>query len=114
MGVHKTLEVRRDVRYLRRCRLAFAAIVLSMPVVLAAWALTSDFGFYIKIIPMVLWLASSAIIGHFVFVRPLNSYFCPQCQRPLPRAEDARPSIRFRCESCGIDWDVERTDGSSD
>jgi hypothetical protein len=104
------LEVRRDELYLKRCRLAFAAIVLGMPVVLASWALTSRAGVGARLLPMVLWLASSALIGHFAFVRPLASYRCPQCHRPLPRAEETRPRIQFRCEPCGVEWDVERSD----
>jgi hypothetical protein len=105
------LEVRRDEPYRRKCRLALAVIVLSMPVALAAMALTANASIGVKVLPTLLWLASSAIIADFAFVRPLKSYRCPQCQRPLPRAEEARPWFRFRCEPCGVEWDVERSDG---
>jgi hypothetical protein len=103
------LEVRRDDGYLRRCRLAYAAIVLAMPVVLAAWALAAHSSYLVRLAPMLAWLAYSAVIGHFVFVRPLRSYRCPQCQRLLPRSEDARPWYRFPCDVCGVVWDVQRS-----
>jgi hypothetical protein len=80
--------------------------------VLAAWALTADRGFLLKLSPMLVWLAYSAIIAHFAYVRPLRSYRCPQCRRLLPRVEDARPWIRFRCDACGVEWDVQRSHGS--
>jgi hypothetical protein len=102
-------ELRRDDGYLRRCRLAFAAIVLAMPGVLAAWALAADRGWLVMLFPMLAWLACSAIIGHLVFVRPLTTYRCPQCRRLLPRAEDARPWYLFRCDHCGVVWDVQRS-----
>jgi fatty acid desaturase len=104
------LELRRDDGYLRRCRLAFAAIVLGMPVVLAAWWLNAGSGHLVMMLPMLAWLAYSAAIAYVIFVRPLTSYRCPQCQRPLPRAEEARPWFRFRCELCGVEWDVKRSD----
>jgi hypothetical protein len=103
--------LRQDDAYLRRCRLAFAAIVLAMPGVLAAWALAADHGFLVKVSPMLAWLAYSAAVAHFGCVRPLRDYRCPQCGRRLPRAEDARPWYRFRCDPCGLEWDVERSDG---
>jgi predicted RNA-binding Zn-ribbon protein involved in translation (DUF1610 family) len=106
------LVLRRDEAYHRRCRLALAAIVLGMPVVLAAWALipmSAHIGW--KLLPMLLWLASSAILGDIAFVRPLRSYHCPRCGRELPRSEQARPWIRFRCEPCGVEWDVNRSEG---
>jgi hypothetical protein len=98
------LEVRRDEIYLGNCRRAWAAIVLGMPAVLAAWASLG-----VKLLPMLLWLVYSAILGHVAFVRPLAAYRCPQCGRPLPPSEEARPQIRFRCDACGVEWDVERT-----
>jgi hypothetical protein len=104
------LELRTDDGYLRRCRHAFASIVVAMPAVLAAWALTADRGHLVMLVPMVCWLAYSAVIAYFVCVRPLTSYRCPQCRRLLPRAEDARPWIRFRCDPCGVEWDVRRSD----
>jgi hypothetical protein len=107
-----SLNVRRDEHYLRNCRLGFAAIVLCMPFVLAAWAFLQAARFEVKLIPMLLWMTFSAVLGHYVFLRPLTSYRCPQCGRALPRAEEARPWIRFRCEPCGVEWDVERSDGS--
>jgi hypothetical protein len=105
------LNVQRDESYQRRCRIAFAAIGLAMPFVLLAMPLTSGVSFGLKLLPILLWLTYSAIIGHVVFVRPLNSYRCPRCQRPLPRSEEARPWFRFRCEPCGVEWDLERSDG---
>jgi hypothetical protein len=105
------LNVQRDESDRRRCRIAFAAIVITMPLVLLAMALTSGASLELKLLPMLLWLIGSAIIGHIFFVRPLRSYRCPQCQRALLRAEDARPWFRFRCETCGVEWDPERSDG---
>jgi hypothetical protein len=102
------LKVQRDESHRRKCRIAFAAIVLAMPLVLLAMPLTSQAYFGL---PILLWLVYSVIIGHVFFVRPLNSYRCPQCQRPLPRSEEARPWFRFRCEPCGVEWDLQRSDG---
>jgi hypothetical protein len=104
------LELRQDEGYQRRCRLALAAIVLGMLAVLAAWGLAAHRGPVVMLLPMLAWLASSAVIAHLVFVRPLASYRCPRCRRLLPRAEDARPCYRFRCEPCGVEWDVRRSD----
>jgi hypothetical protein len=101
--------LRRDDAYLRRCRLAFPAIVCAMPVVLAAWALAAGGGFLAKVSPMLAWLAYSAAVAHFVCVRPLRHYRCPRCGRRLPGAEDARPWYRFRCSPCGVEWDVQRS-----
>src|SRR5262249_16280042 len=106
-------QVRQDERYLRRCRLALAAVVLSMPVTLTAMALASEASLEVKCAPVLLWLASSAIIARAAFLQPLRWYRCPQCERPLPRFEGARPWIRFRCETCGVEWDVQRSDGEA-
>ena len=103
--------IRRDERYLRDCRRAFAAIGLAMPPTLLAMMLASRVSGESMAVPMLLWMAGSAALGWYAFVRPLGEYRCPQCDRVLPRAEEARPAIRFRCEPCGVDWDVERTTG---
>jgi hypothetical protein len=65
----------------------------------------------LMVVPMIVWLAGSAALAWYVFVLPLNEYHCPKCKRALPRVEDVRPRIQFRCEPCGVDWDVERTGG---
>ena len=101
--------VRRDDRYLSRCRWAFAAIGLAIAPTVMAMVLAGPFG--MMGVPIMLWLAGSSVLGWYVFVHQLNAHRCPQCDRVLPRVEESRPSIRFRCAPCGVDWDVERTEG---
>jgi hypothetical protein len=98
-----------DTRYLARCRLAFAAIALTMP----AWLVTIMFalrvGPELALIPLGGWLGLSALIGHRAFVRPLHHYRCPRCGAPLSRMPEALPSIKFRCDACRVVWDVRRS-----
>ncbi len=109
------LEVRRDNAIRNRRRLAITAIILGIPVMMAAWGLTVWWfagkpPVPILILPMMLWFAYTLVISYVLVERPLASYQCPQCQRPLQRAEDAQPWYRFRCEPCGVEWDLQHCD----
>lgn len=115
------LEVRRDNAIRNRCRLATTAIILSMPGPMAAWWLSFwwfarvlpplPLMMFLMTLPMILWLAFVVVTFYVLVARPLASYRCPQCQRLLPRADDAQPWYRFRCEPCGVEWDVQHRDG---
>ena len=93
------LEVRRDNAIRNRCRLATTAIILSMPGPMAAWWLSSwwfarvlpplPLMMFLMTLPMRLWLAFVVVTFYVLVARPLASYRCPQCQRLLPRADDA-------------------------
>jgi hypothetical protein len=110
----RPLVLRQDEAYRRRRRLAIAAIVAGMPLVLAAWAfIPIRASVEWRLLPMLAWLGYSAVLGELVFLRPLKSYHCPQCGRALSASEAARPWIRFPCRDCGVEWDVNRTDAGN-
>ena len=96
---------------MRNCRRALAAIVLAMPVTILAMMFGSKVSGEMMGVPVFLWMLGSSALAWYAFVQPLDKYRGPQCERVLPRAEEAGPRIVFRCESCGVDWDVERTGG---
>jgi hypothetical protein len=115
-GRHMALEVRRDDGFRNRRRLAVTAVILSMLGSVAAWGLIAWWfaGFppvSLMLFLMMLWFGFVWAISYVLVERPLTSYRCPHCQRLLPRAEDAEPWYRFRCEPCGVEWDLQHRDG---